>query len=159
MWAEKQDLILRYGEEYVNKIATRNKYDSVNNTYYADQTELSRDAVIEAALEDAKAKLLYHLSCCYNVTEIKALVESGENFTIIKSHHIKMTIAILKSQGDCKECDACEKEFKELCGCGAIISENGVKPKVNSKISVTEYNSCIPKSNCCRCGNRKCCCE
>lgn len=159
MWANKNDLVIRYGQEYIDKLTTKNKFDEVNNIYYADQTQVSRDEVLNAALADAKAKLLFHLSCCYNITSIGLLIDSGEEFSIIKTHHIKLTIAMLKATGDCKECDACEKDFKELCSCGAIISDNGVKPQVNSRISVTDYESCIPESVCCHCGQRKCCCE
>lgn len=158
MWAVKQDLVTRYGQEYIDKITTRNKFDDVNNMYYADQTEVSRDEVLNAALSDAKAKLLFHLSCCYNITEIGLLIDSGEEFSLIKNYHIKLTISMLKAQGDCKDCDACLNEFKDLCDCGQIISDNGVKPKVASKISVTEYESCIPYGNCCHCGKVSCCC-
>lgn len=160
MWAVKQDLVLRYGEEYIDKISTRNKYDDTNNFYYADQTEASRGAVVDAALADAKAKLLFHISCCYDIRSIQYLIDSqNKSFSVIKTHHIKMTIAMLKSQGDCKDCDACEKEFKELCSCGLLMADDGTKPKSLSKISVTEYESCIPKSNCCHCNKKDCCCD
>lgn len=158
MWATKEDLVLRYGEEFVDKISTRNRFDSVNNVYFADQSEASRNEVINAALADAKGQLLFELNCCFNIESIKNLIDQGESFSIVKTHHIKMTIAILKGQGDCEECDACKKEFKDLCSCGAIVSDSGLKPRLISKISVTEYTSCIPKNNCCSC-NGECNCD
>jgi hypothetical protein len=150
MWATKNDLIVRYGQEFVDKLLIRNYYDKELGSYVVNNSCEAKDLVLCAGLEDAKAWLLYKLSCFYNVSELINFENNGINFGMIKSYHIKLTILFLKHGGDCEDCDECKSQFESYCKSGQICSDDGANCLSRiSTVSVTEYESCLPSKICC----------
>jgi len=60
-WATIQDLYTRFGDEFVDKLADRRKWDAIIQAYVADQSKTNRDEVIQTALDDAGVKYLGNL--------------------------------------------------------------------------------------------------
>lgn len=117
-WANVNDLYDRFGDEFVDKLATRNKYDTEVKRYIADESTEGRFKVIALALCDAKALIIRKLKCKYS--NVSLLNSSA--FPSIKLWHIKMTIETLKVGGDCSGCN-CE-ELDKFIECGDICNED-----------------------------------
>ena len=120
-WATPQDLYIRYGDEYVDKLLIRRVWDEYTGEYVADETYSGMNLVLETALEDAKAVLKQKISCCFGSI---SLLDSHD-FSVIKQWHIKLTVAALKNGGDCSSCKECT-DFEEFCKCKSICSDDGV---------------------------------
>lgn len=119
-WATPEDLYSRYGDEYVDKLATRRNYDPESGKYVADETTAGRLKVINLALADSKALIIEKISCKYSNT---ALLETAL-FSTVKSWHIKLAIETLKIGGDCRACE-CNADLDKYIGCNSICSDNG----------------------------------
>lgn len=119
-WATIDDLYLRYGDEYIDKQATRNKYDAATKAYIADESREGRFLVVSVALCDAKELILRKLMCRFANTELLDTLV----FPAIKQWHIKLTIETLKAGGDCSGC-ACVAEIDQFLDCGKVCSESG----------------------------------
>lgn len=147
-WALIEDLYARFGDEYVDKLAVRRKWDETIQDYVADQSEEARTEVLELALEDAKALILQKLSCLFSGLEN---LETSD-FPAIKIWHIKMTIEVLKKGGDCTACDCAALD--EFLKCGSVCTEDGVcLSKKSTFITVSDSQfpcECFPKG-CCSC--------
>lgn len=160
-WATKDDLVLRYGEETINKLSTRRNWDSDSSSYISDVNPESRNAVVEAALEDAKQELLMKIGCCYDIKAFLRL-EAVSSFSFIRSYHIKLTILMLKNgAGDCAACKECTDEFEKFCDCNKLCADNGeclVPEAYGSAFAVQEMpKSCLPKCICSSCEGSCCC--
>ncbi len=156
-WATKADLILRYGQDVIEKMALRRDFNEEADDYVANETPERIDQVIETALQDAKDWILWKISCCFSLSEFLNLGDVN----YIKRFHIKLTIAMLKDGGECKDCDDCKEEFSEFCSCGQICDVNG-KCITKSKMSLIAVEkiekSCLPENYCCACRNYRCNC-
>lgn len=156
-WATKEDLVLRYGQEYVEKLAIRRDWNEDAEAYVADESPERIDQVINAALQDAKDWLLWKISCCFNIVDFNALAE----VSFVKRFHIKLTIIMLKDGGDCQECKECQDEFSDFCSCGSICDINGnciSKPTIGLIAVEKMPRSCLPQNYCCGCNSHRCCC-
>lgn len=120
-WASVTDLYDRYGDEFVDKLATRRIYDPDTGTYVADESEEGRLRVLSLALCDAKQLLRRKLSCYYSNTNLL----DDNIFYGIKIWHIKLTIETLKAGGDCLSC-ACLPDIDKYIECGSICTEDGI---------------------------------
>lgn len=153
-WATKADLVLRYGQEYIEKAALRRDFNEDADDYVADESCDRINEVICAALEDAKEWLLWKISCSFNLADFNNL----DDINYIKIFHMRLTIAMLKEGGDCEKC---QKEFSEFCACGQICDINGkciTKTKI-SLIAVEQMpKSCLPQNVCCGCLPNRCDC-
>lgn len=118
-WATIEDLYARFGDEYMDKKATRRNYDEETKSYVADEDPQARAAVINLALCDAKALITQKLSCLYS--DVTILNEHV--FSSVKQWHIIMTIAILDKGGDCASCDC--TALDAWTQCGNICSDDG----------------------------------
>lgn len=148
-WAVGADLYSRFGDEFVDKLAIRRKWNNVLNDYVADESQVGKDAVIALALDDAKAMILQKLSCYYSdLTSLDTL-----NYPAIKQWHILLTIETLKRGGQCYGCE-CIAPMEEYFKCGSVCSDNGVC-LVSKKtfISATEAEFCceVCDEGCCSC--------
>lgn len=155
-WATEEDLILRYGEEFIDKLSLRNDFNETAEAYVANEDPARMQSVVQAALDDAKNWLLWKISCCFNLSDFNSLGD----VSFIKKFHIKMTIIMLKDGGDCQECKECQDEFADFCNCGRICDNLGVciSSTSKSKFAVQDMGkSCLPTNFCCSCGD-KCCC-
>lgn len=138
-WATVADLNARFGNEFMDKISTRRKWNAGMQSYVADESDGARTAVIQLALDDAKAFLLYKISCKFSNTDLIATTD----FNIIKAWHIKLTIETLKIGGDCTACTECNAAFDSFLQCGNICDANGVCLSSNGTfISVTKAIFC-----------------
>lgn len=158
-WATKEDLVLRYGEEFVDKLARRRDWDEDAEMYVEDNSDERVNEVIEAALEDAKNWLTWKISCCFPIKAFNDLIISGQSFSFVKRFHIKMTIIMLKDGGDCAECKECQDEFSKFCECSKLCTDEGecIVSKSKSRFAVEKTSpSCWPKNICC--GQETCCC-
>lgn len=158
-WATKEDLEIRYGQEFVDKLARRRDYDEDTETYVEDNTPERINEVIETALDDAKHWILWKIGCCYSSKAFNDLINLGQTFSYVKRIHIKMAIAILKDGGDCAGCKECQDEFSSFCACGKLCSDEGecLIPTSKSKFAVEKTDpSCWPTNLCC--GKKDCCC-
>lgn len=145
-WAEIEDLYIRYGEEFVDKLAIRNVWDEDVQSYVADESDENKELVLQTALDDAKALIQNKLACLY---QDYILVETLE-FESIKQWHIRLTIETLKIGGDCTSC-ACIGDLDKFL-CGAICTEDGVcLVGLSTAFSVSEAFFC------CELGCGKCC--
>ena len=146
-WASINDLYERFGDEYVDKLATRRKWDAALDTYVADESVEGRTRVLTLALCDAKALLIQKISCLFG--NISLL--STSNFSSIRQWHIRMAIEVLKAGGDCHSCN-CES-LDNFLKCGTICDENGVcLPSKTTFISVSEAKfpcECEDRCSCC----------
>lgn len=147
-WAEVEDLYSRYGEEYVDKLATRRNWDVDLDQYVADESDEARLRVIILALCDAKQLMKHKLSCVYgNVTLLDEYV-----FYAVKQWHIKMTIETLKAGGDCQAC-ACIADFDSFVKCGSICTDDGkCLSKTATFVTVSESHfhcECLGSCGCC----------
>lgn len=159
-WATKEDLVKRYGGEFVDKLARRRDYDPETETYVEDNSEERINEVIDLALEDAKYWLTWKISCCFSIKAFNDLIDSGQSFSFLKKFHIKMTIIMLKDGGDCVECKECQDEFSKFCECSKFCTDEGecLVSKSKSKFAVEKTKeSCWPTNLCC--DQKDCCCE
>ena len=149
-WATPEDLYERFGDEFVDKLAIRRKWNSEIEDYVADESDEGKLAVIELALEDAKQLLLQKLSCLYG--ELTLLEDDTYAFTSILQWHIKLTIETLKIGGDCYAC-ACIGDLDKFLGCGTICTPDGVcLPGLNTFISASVAHfkcECHGRCGCC----------
>lgn len=126
-WATVNDLYDRFGDEYMDKISTRNNYNSTLGRYVADESVDNRFKVISLALCDAKELIIRKLQCAFSdVTPLNDLV-----FPAIKQWHIKITIETLKIGGDCSAC-ACNEDLDKFIACGVVCTSDGVCLSANS---------------------------
>lgn len=149
-WATVEDLYARYGDEFMDKLGTRRIWDEGLETYVADETDASRRAVIQLALDDAQSYLLYKIACKF----IGSSILSTELFNIIKSWHVKLAVETLKIGGDCTACTECNTGFDAFLACGSICNMDGSVCLTSSKtfISASEYVSdceCLGRCGCC----------
>ena len=150
-WATVDDLYARYGDEFMDKLGTRRVWDADLETYVADESDSSRRAVIQLALDDAQAFLLYKIACKFSGVEVL----STELFNIVRSWHAKLTIETLKIGGDCTNCTECNTAFDSFLECGKICNSDGTNCLASNKtfISATEYKSdceCMGSCGCCQ---------
>lgn len=121
-WANYNDLVDRYGQEFVDKISTRNKWDAGSDSYVADESNVSRARVVGIALCDAKAYIKRKLTCAgYEGLDLL----DTQNFPGLKLFHVLMTIEVLRLNGDCSGC-ACNADLDKFIGCGNICTDEGV---------------------------------
>lgn len=149
-WATIQDLYTRFGDEFVDKLADRRKWDESIQAYVADQSRENRDLVIQTALDDAKALLKQKLSCAYQ--NISILDE--QTFSCITQWHIQLTISVLKAGGDCVGCK-CEG-LDDFLKCGSICSDDGtclVSKSTFFSVSIAHF-----PCESCGCGESRCSC-
>lgn len=138
-WATVEDLYARFGDEFMDKLATRRVWDRDLETYVADECKTARNDVIQLALDDAKGLILYKISCSYS----NGLLLNDSEFKIIKSWHIKLAIEALKIGGDCMACVECNAQFDAFLKCGSICNNNGECLLSNSTFfSVSEAEFC-----------------
>lgn len=138
-WATVEDLYERFGDEYVDKLATRRVWDVDSEQYVADESTEGRLRVLNLALCDAREFLKGKLACCFQ--SIQLLDEKP--FPSIKQWHIKLTIEALKVGGDCFSCKDCITSFDEFCKCSTICSDDGeCLVSKNTFISVSEAKFC-----------------
>ena len=130
-WATIGDLYDRFGEEFVDKLSIRRKYDEQIQEYIADESKESKTRVQTLALCDAKDHVLAVLSKKFS--DVEKL--DTQNFHGIKSWHIKFTIALLKKGGDCK---GCKEDFEEFVASNKICSDSTCLTKVSTFISATK---------------------
>ena len=138
-WATVSDLKARFGDEYMDKISTRRKWNSTVEDYVADESASGRNAIIQLALDDAKAYLTYKMSCLFGNLDLLAT----NDFKIVLAWHIKLTIETLKIGGDCTACTECNAAFDEFLKCGKICDANGVcLSSTKTFFSITEAVFC-----------------
>ena len=148
-WATPQDLYIRYGDEFIDKLSIRRVWDTYHNEYLADESYSGIQTVLETALRDAEAVLKQKISCCFGNVQLL----DQHTFSAIKQWHIKLTIAALKKGGDCYACIECQ-EFEKYCSCSTICSDEGIcLPNKKSSISVSkevfECERCLGRCKCC----------
>lgn len=144
-WATAEDLYSRFGDEFVDKLAIRRKWDSDLQQYVADESDAGKEAVIELALSDAQSMLRQKLSCLYG----NVYIIDETTFEPIKQWHIKLAIETLKIGGDCYAC-ACNVDIDNYFKCGTICdAEGNCLSSRSTFISATEavfpcecYGSC-----------------
>lgn len=119
-WALPDDLIARYGQEYIDKLSIRRKYDSELEQYVADESTEGRSTVLTLALCDAKNLIYSKIQCKYQNADLL----NTAYFPSIKHWHIKLTIETLKAGGDCSGC-ACILDMDRFIDCSPICSEDG----------------------------------
>lgn len=159
MWATKDDVKKRTGEEAYAKLGTRTKYNSALDSYVGDSSDVSVDLVIQCALDDTQGYLRGKLDCCFDTKYLNQMIADGEKFPSIFLHHIKLTVMALKFGGDCEQCTECKKSWDELCACGILCSDNGICVPLRPRFSVTPNVSCLPDTLCHTCAKESCCCE
>ena len=147
-WATKEDLISRAGDEFVFKLALRRNFDCETESFVASENKKSVDKVIQLALDDAKSLILHKLSCKF----ANHLTVNDLNFPTIKIWHMKMTVDVLKANGDCTACD-CAK-LDEFISCDTICSDNGVclignKSFIDVSTPSFPCEACKGKCECC----------
>lgn len=148
-WATIEELYTRFGDEFVDKISTRRVWDCSLDSYVADESKTARRAVVQLALDDAKAFLKYKMACKFSNVD---LLETDQ-FSIVKSWHIKLTIETLKIGGDCTACTECNAAFDSFLDCGKICNSIGVCLS-SSKTFLVATEAVFD----CECGsNCKCC--
>lgn len=147
-WATIHDLYDRYGQEFVDKLAIRRKWDPSIEAYVADESRESICKVLSIALSDAKALIQKKLACRFS--GINLLDEKF--FPAIKIWHVRLTVETLKTGGDCLAC-ACNVEMEKDFDCGSICSEDGVC--LTSKKTFISVST--PKFECECMGVCKCC--
>jgi hypothetical protein len=163
-WVDRQGLYARFGEEFIQKLARRRDFDCDANDgdggYTENETKKRVECVIDLAISDAKEWMLWKISCNFPINEFNALLNQDKDFSFLKSHHIKLTIAMLKTGGDCTECEACQKEIGDIL-CDQICTDDGIciPSRKRSKFLVEKTSpSCLPTNLCCGCGSEGCCC-
>lgn len=119
-WAMPDDLIARYGQEFMDKLSTRRKFDVELEQYVADESTEGRSTVLTNALCDSKNYIFAKIQCKYKNSDLVNTL----NFPSIKHWHIKLTIEALKVGGDCSEC-ACVSDLEKFLDCSPICSEDG----------------------------------
>lgn len=164
-WIDKQGLYLRYGQEFIDKLAIRRDFDCEANDgdggYIANETRKRLDCIINVAIEDAKEWILWKISSCYSIVEFNKFLDEEKDFSFIKRFHIKLTITMLKFGGDCKECDDCKEELSEICSTKEICTDDGICiPSKKKSVFAVESTapSCLPTSVCCGCDSHRCAC-
>lgn len=120
-WATTDDLYDRFGDEYVDKLATRRNWNEASEMYVADENDEAKEKVLCLALCDAKSLLLQKLQCKF--ADVSPLETA--NFPGIKQLHIKLTIQTLKAGGDCSGCE-CNEEIDKYIACGTICTDDGI---------------------------------
>ena len=132
-WADVGDLRERFGDEYIDKLATRRNFDSARGEYLSDETSTNRLRVITLALCDARELILRKLSCLYK----NLYVLDKHFFHGIKQWHIKLAIETLKAGGDCSSC-GCIADLDKYLECGRICADDGTcLESLKTFISVT----------------------
>lgn len=146
-WATPQDLYIRYGDEFIDKLGIRRVWDTYLHDYVADESYSGIQTILETALRDAEAVLRHKISCCFG----KVSLLDTHTFSAIKQWHIKLTIATLRKGGDCYSCAECA-EFDAFCACKTICSDDGIcLPWKQSGISVSEETFDCEKEPCKKC--------
>lgn len=142
-WANINDLYDRYGEEFVDKLSIRRKWDEDLGEYIADENKASMTRVQSIALCDARSLIMSLLSQKYS----NLSVLDNDNFRGIKHWHIKFTIDLLKQGGDCQ---GCKEGFLEFLEQNQVCSESGCLDRKRTFISATKAEfKCEPRGNCC----------
>lgn len=145
-WATIEDLYVRYGEEYVDKLAIRNVWDESTQSYVSDESDENKTLVLQTALDDAKALILQKLSCLYTNSE----VVNEYYFAALKQWHIRLTIETLKIGGDCTSC-ACVGDLDKFL-CSKICTEDGV-------CLISAETGFVVSKACFKCEEFKCGCK
>lgn len=135
-WATISDLYDRFGEEFVDKLSIRRKWNDVLGDYVADESKSSMTRVQLLAIDDAKALVKEKLSRCF--TDVRRA--DKEVFSAIKQVHIKLIIETLKNGGDCRGCE-CVSSIDSLCS--GVCNDDSCLTKKTTFISVSN-----PKFNC-----------
>lgn len=146
-WASISDIYDRYGDEFVDKLSIRRKYDTEVQSYVADETKEGLFKVQMLALCDAKDLILEKLSCKFSSLELL----DTNNFPSIKQWHIRLTVETLKAGGDCRAC-ACIEDLNKFVDCNSICDDTGVCLK--SKKTFISASTPVFKCECkggCRC--------
>jgi hypothetical protein len=147
-WATITDLYERYGEEFVDKLAIRRKWNAELGQYVADESHDSKIRVITLALCDAMALIKKKLACRFtNTSLLDEMV-----FPSIKVWHLRLTIETLKTGGDCLAC-ACNETMEKDFDCGNICTEDGIC-LVSNKTAFSISKAHFP----CECNGRCSCC-
>lgn len=146
-WASISEIYDRYGDEFVDKLSIRRKYDTDVQSYVADETKEGLFKVQMLALCDAKDLILEKLSCKFSNLELL----DTNNFPSIKQWHIRLTVETLKAGGDCRAC-ACIEDLNKFVDCNSICDDAGVCLK--SKKTFISVSTPVFKCECkggCRC--------
>lgn len=147
-WATVDDLNVRYGGEYIDKISTRVNWDPNVKAYVASTDPESRLKVLSYALCDAKEMIIKKLKCKYSNVDIL----SSSYFPALKQWHIRLTIETLKIGGDCTSCE-CNADLDKYIDCGSICNDEGVC-LISNKTFIEVSKAHFP----CEClGSCKCC--
>lgn len=145
MYATKQDMIDRFGENEIIQLTDR----------LTAQGNVVFDTLLDAKLDDACAELNVILSCCYDLRTIKAVYDSG-NFIAILKHwqcditrkHLYDSLVNQNNQVNYEYKDY-EQEIKKVCECADLYdNEFNLVPK-KGFFTFNEDPGCYPPSPCC----------
>lgn len=146
-WATVDDLYERYGEEAIDKLATRSNYDSTLKSYVADESTEGRLRVISLALCDSMELIRRKISCKFSNV---SLLDS-KTFLAVKQWHIKLTIETLKKGGDCSGCE-CIEDLDAYLDCARICDEQGTcLPSLKTFFSISEASFRCECRGLCKC--------
>lgn len=143
MYATKADLIAKYGEEAVDKAASRTVKSVALDDYIESEDTVARDALIEDALLTACNLIDQRLNTCFDLASIKKFITDNPSdyFISLKNLNMQYAMAFLKEGGDCKDCEETEKKIHDLCKY-KLISKDGICLDFKGRFLVTDQEDC-----------------